>query len=826
MALVPEVRPDACLVDVILPGIGGFELCERLLELPGMESVPILILTAFGNEEDRARALEAGARGLIHKPFDMKDLVKAVHQHLETRDSADGASSVPSAAQADPERSFLDLSSPAPEAGSPPEGGEHSGPALPAFDDFKELVRREVTLTAAGDLALARVRPVNLYALAGPLGLTQQQLAQYVADFLDAPYVTGLDPADVQLGALSRAFCQANGVIPIGGSHRRPGIVMVNPFDWNLLETVERILEIEGPPHLYVMEPEAVEAFFADPKGPGVQGEASSCRFPGLAGEAESEVLVTEEPDGNASEVAALTSELLRGADSARASDIHIEPKGEYAVVRIRVDGDLSEVRRLTPRQCAMVVARFKALGHMDIAERRKPQDGSLEAIVQGRRLKLRLVTSGTPQGESMVIRLLESSSRPLGLEELGMTSDQAATMEDFAARGHGLVLFVGPTGSGKSTTIFSLLSQIDGARRSVVTIEDPVEYRIPFANQQQVSEKAGVTFESLLKSAVRQDPDILLIGEVRDLFSAKAALDFAVSGHLTLTSLHSANATTAMFRLERLGIEPDVIADATLAVVAQKLLRKLCQTCKRIREITEAELELLAPFTDEPPATVAEPVGGCDACRGTGYHGREGLFEIMKIDADITGLMRDGASITKIRTFTKARGDFLISNHAVVKVRAHLVSLQDAYDTVLADDLRFGKQATELMPSEAPLEKAPHILVVEDDPSTRAFLVGVLESSGYRVAAAADGVEALVELGRREFDLVLADVNMPNLNGLKLLEMMTEKNIETPVVFLTAQDDNELEVRGLQLGASDFLKKPVGKEVLNARLERLLKAG
>lgn len=250
-----------------------------------------------------------------------------------------------------------------------------------------------------------------------------------------------------------------------------------------------------------------------------------------------------------------LADRLIARAIADRASDIHIEPKGTETVVRLRVDGDMREIVALKKDTSLMVVSRLKAMAGMDIAERRRPQDGVIEMKVNGQAYKLRIATTATPDGESLIMRVLEPGANAKPLEDLGMTPDQVETMRAMASATQGLILVVGPTGSGKTTTIFSMLSQVDTRSRSLISVEDPVEYRIPFANQQQVNDKAGITFESLLKLAMRQDPDILFLGEVRDPFSAKASMDFASTGHLTISTLHTSNATSAVFRLERLNL-------------------------------------------------------------------------------------------------------------------------------------------------------------------------------------------------------------------------------------------------------------------------------
>ena len=344
-----------------------------------------------------------------------------------------------------------------------------------------------------------------------------------------------------------------------------------------------------------------------------------------------------------------------------------------------------------------------------------------------------------------------------------------------------------------------------------MITVEDPVEYRIPFANQQQVNEKTGVTFESLLRSAVRQDPDVLLLGEMRDAFSAKASLNFASSGHLTLTTMHSANATTAIFRMERLGVERGAMADTILAVVAQKLLKRVCERCRSVRPPTDEEIEMLAPSTDEVLGEVADPVG-CPACRQTGFRGRVGIYEVLTFDPEVARMVREGTPISDIRQAVTDRGDVLIAQHAIQKVREKVCSPRQVYQGVLLEE------ALKAAPREAPTPSPPvhqpqpipggaqaaSILVVEDDPDGRALIERYLVGANHEVTTASDGAEALMHLRSRQFDVVVSDINMPNLDGLKLVEIMVQKGLATPVVFLTAGTSEDVEASCLRLGAED----------------------
>jgi CheY-like chemotaxis protein len=321
-------------------------------------------------------------------------------------------------------------------------------------------------------------------------------------------------------------------------------------------------------------------------------------------------------------------------------------------------------------------------------------------------------------------------------------------------------------------------------------------------------------------------------MGEVRDTYSAKMGIDFASTGHLTITTLHTSNATTAIFRLERLRIDRRIMADTIVAVVAQGLLKKLCGHCKEIVPISQEEVEMLSPFTDDIPSMVAHPVG-CPRCNNTGYYGREGLYEVLPFDMKISEMVRTGISIAEIRTFIRTRGDYLITDHALEKLRNHLFAPKDIYDKLLMEDMDFRNlplkkiaQPETVIPEAAPAKakkEPPLILIVEDDSLTQKLTAKLLESRGYRVIIAGDGIEALLCLGKEEFDLILSDINMPNLDGFKLLEMMGQKGIKAPVIFMTSRIDPEDELRGFKLGAMDYIKKPIQREILLLRVERML---
>jgi type II secretory ATPase GspE/PulE/Tfp pilus assembly ATPase PilB-like protein/CheY-like chemotaxis protein len=705
------------------------------------------------------------------------------------------------------------------------------------FSAFKQYLLEQRRTSAEDVRAFAEVRPTQLYELARLLRIPEDQLTGYLARFLHLPVVRRFDSEELSLSLLPRSFCASNQIVPLADGT----VVVTNPFDWALMEVLANSLWRSEPPRIALGDPARVRALYE------VEEEAPDTDAVGAR-----VISFDDEADRGQEATASaqrLANELLSGALAERASDLHIEPKERGALIRYRIDGDLHDIRTVDPKASARLISRLKALAGMDIAEKRKPQDGGLEVRLGARRLRLRLATSATGHGETLVVRILEPDRDPVPLEDLGMRPEQARDLHELASSEQGMILVVGPTGSGKSTTIFTLLSNVDARSRSLMSVEDPVEYRIPYANQQQVNVKAGVTFDALLRSAVRQDPDILFLGEVRDSFSARAVLDFASSGHLTISSMHSSNATTAIFRLERLGVERSAMADSISAIIAQKLLKKLCPECRDVGPPTPEEAEILRDFTDAMPDRVARPVG-CPACRETGYWGREGVYEILRMDLDVSRLVRDGRGIAAIRAFCEARGDYLISDHAISKIRELTIAVQDAHEQVLVEEHRYrtpeevgtatgANPADDPVPSQRPVPDGlqddpsalrPHdtaagcVLVVDDDPDMRALIENHLGGAGYDVVLAEDGIEALLKLGQGRFVAVVSDVNMPNLDGVKLMEMIGQKGLSVPAVFLTGVEDETTEDQILGLGAADYIRKPVRKEVLLMRLRNAIR--
>ena len=348
-----------------------------------------------------------------------------------------------------------------------------------------------------------------------------------------------------------------------------------------------------------------------------------------------------------------ILDELVRRGVKARASDIHLEPKRDRLQVRFRVDGALVEEPAIPLDISRAVISRIKVLARMDIAERRMPQDGQLTIDVHGRQVSLRASTFPGTVGEKVVLRLLLGQTL-LTFDKLGMDAETQATFREAVSRPQGFVVTCGPTGSGKTSTLYACLSIVDAHMNNVVTLEDPVEVEVPHITQGQTHVKAGFTFAMGLRAILRQDPDIIMVGEIRDSETAGIALQAALTGHLVLTTLHTSDTVETVVRLVDLGVEAWIVANALTAVIAQRLVRVVCQSCQE-KAVLEADLwdndELLLPAN----SPIVRP-RGCAACHRTGYRGRTGLFEVLSIDDDLRELIKVKASVREYRDLMRSR--------------------------------------------------------------------------------------------------------------------------------------------------------------------------
>src|SRR5437899_625631 len=367
---------------------------------------------------------------------------------------------------------------------------------------------------------------------------------------------------------------------------------------------------------------------------------------------------------------------LIREAHDARASDIHLESRREGLSARFRVDGVLTELPSPPKGLQAAVVSRIKLLAELDIAERRAPQDGRIRVRLEERELDLRVSTVPTLYGESVVLRLLDRGGRPVGLDELGMASETLDTFRRLAEKPHGILLATGPTGSGKTTTLYAALALRHRTAEKIITVEDPVEYHLEGVTQVPVNVKAGMTFAGALRSILRQDPDVLMIGEMRDGETAAIAVQAALTGHLVFSTLHTNDAASALTRLADLKVEPYLVAATLEAVLAQRLVRKICPEC---RERYKPDPDAVALLARQPVGPlVLERGRGCAACRQTGYRGRTGIFELLVVTEEIKQQLLKAPNAGALRALGESQGMVTLRQDGWRKVQAGITTVEE----------------------------------------------------------------------------------------------------------------------------------------------------
>ncbi len=373
-----------------------------------------------------------------------------------------------------------------------------------------------------------------------------------------------------------------------------------------------------------------------------------------------------------------LINALLTQAVRDGASDIHIEPFETRSVARLRIDGVLRDV--LEPQQALhpVIVSRIKIMAHLDIAEKRLPQDGRITLRVAGRPVDVRVSTLPTAHGERVVMRLLDKQAGRLNLTGLGMADETLANLDYLIHQPHGIILVTGPTGSGKTTTLYAALSRLDTKQNNTMTVEDPIEYDLDGVGQTQVNSKIDLSFARALRAILRQDPDIIMIGEIRDLETAQIAVQASLTGHLVLATLHTNDAVGAVTRLVDMGVEPFLVASSLLGVLAQRLVRRLCPECRRGHAPDEAERRLLDLKQAEADNLEIFAAVGCPACTHSGYQGRTGVFELLWMDNKLRGLIHDGASEAALRAHGQALGMRSIRDDGLRWVRAGVTSLEE----------------------------------------------------------------------------------------------------------------------------------------------------
>jgi general secretion pathway protein E len=368
-----------------------------------------------------------------------------------------------------------------------------------------------------------------------------------------------------------------------------------------------------------------------------------------------------------------LLNALLLQAVKERASDIHIEPYEKELDVRLRIDGVLNKV--LTPPKIIQdaLISRIKIMSSLDISEKRLPQDGRIRLLLGGRDIDIRVSIVPTSHGERAVLRLLDRKQGLIGLWEVGLSKDDESVIEEQLRKPDGIILVTGPTGSGKTTTLYAALNRIHTEEKNIITVEDPIEYQLKGIGQIHVNPRIGLTFASGLRSILRQDPDVIMVGEIRDLETAEIAMQASLTGHLVLSTLHTNDAPSALVRLIDMGIEPFLVASSLTVVLAQRLVRTICPSCKITYEPSEPEI----PYFSTPPATLYRGTG-CKKCKGKGYFGRTGIFELLLVDNEIRPLITESIDSQGIKNSAVSRGMKTLRQDGIEKVLKGITTLEE----------------------------------------------------------------------------------------------------------------------------------------------------
>jgi len=478
-------------------------------------------------------------------------------------------------------------------------------------------------------------------------------------------------------GRLERDYIKSNRIMPIAINEQKLVVATSRPADLFVVEDVKRQTQMEL--EVVVCSDEDIDTVCDALKDEEIEYVLDDI----ISDMTDVEVVQDEQNDfedlekmAGESPVIKFVNYLISKAINEGASDIHIEPKEKFTKVRYRIDGILFEMMQAPIKMHPAVVSRIKIMANLDISERRLPQDGKVSVIVGGRSVDLRISVLPTSHGEKVVIRVLDSKSIIRGLEQLGMEHEVMVAFKEQVALPHGILLVTGPTGSGKSTTLYSALCQMDGERLNISTVEDPVEYQLDFCNQVQTNEKIGLDFASSLRSLLRQDPDIIMIGEIRDNETARIAVQAALTGHLVLSTLHTNDAASSITRLVNIGIDSYLIAASLNAVLAQRLVRKICPNCKEIYQVPESARKHLEDAGVNPDELFHGI--GCDQCRGSGYLGRVGIYELLIIDDVFREMINKDASVSNMRrTFYESKSATLFDD-GIKKVKRGLTTIEE----------------------------------------------------------------------------------------------------------------------------------------------------
>ncbi len=519
--------------------------------------------------------------------------------------------------------------------------------------------------------------------------VTQEDVTRAVAAHAAMDYVdlSALSISEEVIRLVPGDIAKRFRVIPIALSETGLRVAVGDPLNFDTFDSLHHMLQRDL--EFVCATPEAITTAYRKYYGTAEEAADDLERVLGTGIEISGEGGMTmAEGDTADAPIIKMVSMMLLEAYNMRASDIHLEPLEKRFRVRFRIDGVLHEMQNPPKKLQTAIISRLKIMtGSMSIAEKRLPQDGRIQVKMgKNKQIDLRVSTLPTNHGESVVMRILDKSSLALGLPQLGFLSDDQEIMEGLLKLPDGIILVTGPTGSGKTTTLYGCLHYINKPDKKLITVEDPVEYQMAGINQVQVNADIGMTFPAALRSMLRQAPNIIMIGEIRDLETANIAINASLTGHLVFSTLHTNDAPSAIARLVDIGVQPFLVSSAVRAIMAQRLVRKLCQNCKQPAELTESEIESLGlDPTQLSEATIMKGIG-CDKCKHLGYRGRMGIFEVFLIDDDVRHMINEKSSTIDLRKRAREMGMRTLREDGIRKVLSGLTSAEEVIGVTMSD--------------------------------------------------------------------------------------------------------------------------------------------
>lgn len=708
--------------------------------------------------------------------------------------------------------------------------------------------------------------------------INERAAIEQLGRHLHIPYLD-LDSAVIQkkiavqnyLTSLSRNFCVANLIAPLFEENNAVVTAVANPLALQEIRSAE--FSIGKPLRLVLTEEVKILRIFGERRGVtetiGSNSESNEALETASPNEQEQPVGAEGEqngPDVNSAPVIKICNKIIADAIKAGASDIHVEPCAQHLEVRQRIDGKMRSVLEIPRRLQPNVITRLKLISGMDIAERRRPQDGRIRVRLADQAVDLRTSSIPTANGEKIVLRVLQGDNREFSFSALSMPEEIEAGVRRALKQRSRLLLTCGPTGSGKTTTLYTCLSTLNDGTINIETVENPIEMKIPGISQVQVNEAAGMTFASALRSILRQDPDVIMIGEIRDLETAEIAVQAAQTGHLVISTLHTNDAPSTITRLMNLGVPSHVLASSLAGVLAQRLVRKVCPHCSESYKPQGVVREVLSArgYSGE----ILKAGKGCAECNFVGYRGRTAIYSYLDIDEGLAALIEREAPVSEMLAHARRHGFRSLEESAAVLVTSRVSTYEEVQEYLVqaerqqsgrleenAENFKApasipGNKASPITRKNAiPLQSAapasipagqatpqqqpasafvkPKVLIIDDDPDIRTVFSMVLARELFDVVEATNGQEGLERVYTDRPSLILCDLMMPHMDGRDFLVRLraNPSTRDIPVVILTAANSETNEISLLELGARDFISKGSSAAIISTRLRRVLGA-